>query len=68
VVLAFLLPMLVFIGSLALFEKVLAKAAMGIQVQTAVGLVAALAVTFVCVLATRAIDKRISGKQRHRDA
>jgi hypothetical protein len=68
VVLAFLVPMLVFIVSLALFEKILAKAAMARHVQTAVGLAAALAATFICVLVARAIDKRISEKQRHRDA
>jgi capsular polysaccharide biosynthesis protein len=38
------------------------------HVQTAVGLLAALAVTFICVLVTRAIDKRISEKQQHQDA
>lgn len=62
VVLALLLPMLVFIVSLALFQKILAKAATAGQVQTILGLVAALAVTFICVLVARAIDKRISEK------
>ncbi|MHC4500752.1 MAG: SoxR reducing system RseC family protein [Planctomycetota bacterium] len=68
VVLAFLLPMLVFIVSLAFFEKILAGAAMARQVQTALGLAAALAVTFICVLVARAIDKRISEKRQHRNA
>ncbi|MHC4499269.1 MAG: SoxR reducing system RseC family protein [Planctomycetota bacterium] len=68
VVLAFLVPMVVFIVSLAFFHKILAKAAMARQMQTALGLVAALAVTLICVLVARAIDKRISEKRQHPDA
>jgi hypothetical protein len=68
VVLALLIPMLVFIVSLAFFEKILAKATTAGPVQTAVGLAAALAVTFICMLVTRAIDKRISEKRQRRDA
>jgi hypothetical protein len=68
VVLAFLAPMLVFIASLALFQEILAGAAMAGQVRTAAGLAAALAAAFICVLVTRAIEKRIGEKQQHRDA
>lgn len=68
VVLAFLLPMLVFIGSLAVFERAAGKAAAAKDVQTALSLLLAAAATLVCVLATRAIDKRISEKRQHRDS
>ena len=68
VVLAFLLPMLVFIGSLAVSQRVAAKAGVAKGVQTALGLLLAAAATLVCVLVTRAIDKRISEKRQHPDA
>ena len=68
VVLAFLLPLVVFIGSLAVFQRVAAKAAVAKDVQTAFGLLLAAAATLVCVLVTRAIDKRISEKRQHRDS
>ncbi len=46
-VVAFLLPVLVFIASLAAFEAIL--------VRTALSFVLALSVTFVCILITRTI-------------
>lgn len=54
---AFLLPILVFIVSLAGFDKILAKVTTIKELQTAAGLLLALSVTFVCVLMTRAINK-----------
>jgi hypothetical protein len=68
VVLAFLLPMLVFIASLAVFQKILAKAAAAKGVQTTLSFLLAAAATLVCVLVTRAIDKQINRKQEHPDA
>jgi hypothetical protein len=57
VITAFLLPILVFIVSLAGFDKILAKVTTIKELQTAAGLLLALSVTFVCVLMTRAINK-----------
>jgi hypothetical protein len=54
---AFLLPIVVFIGCLAAFDKILAKVTTIKELQTAAGLLLALSVTFVCVLMTRAINK-----------
>jgi len=56
-ILAFLLPLMVFIVSLAVFERVLAGAITTEQMQTALSFVLALLVTFVCVLITRVINK-----------
>ena len=56
-VLAFLLPLMVFIVSLAVFERVLAGVINAERMQTVLGFVLALLVTFVCVLITRVINK-----------
>ena len=56
-ILAFLLPLMVFIVSLAVFERVLAGAITTEQIQTALSFVLALLATFVCVLITRVINK-----------
>jgi len=56
-ILAFLLPLMVFIVSLAVFERVLAGAITTEQMRTALSFVLALLVTFVCVLITRVINK-----------
>ena len=57
VILAFLLPLMVFILSLAVFERVLAGAIATERMQTAFSFVLALLATFVCVLITRVIRK-----------
>jgi len=56
-ILAFLLPLMVFIVSLAVFERLLAGVIATGRVQTALGFVLALLATFVCVLITRMINK-----------
>ncbi len=56
-ILAFLLPLMVFIVSLAVFERVLAGEIATEQMQTVLSFVLALLVTFVCVLITRVINK-----------
>ena len=56
-ILAFLLPLMVFIVSLAVFERVLAGAITTERMQTALSFVLALLATFVCVLITRVINK-----------
>jgi uncharacterized membrane protein len=57
VILAFLLPLLVFIVSLAVFEKVLAGTFNAGRLQTVVSFLLALLVTFACILITRVIRK-----------
>jgi len=57
VILAFLLPLMVFIVSLAVFERVLAGAIDTGRMQTILSFVLALLTTFVCVLITRVISK-----------
>jgi len=57
VILAFLLPLMIFIVSLAVFERVLVNTTSTEQIQTALSFVLALLTTFVCVLITRVISK-----------
>ena len=57
VILAFLLPLIVFIVSLAVSERILARAINIEEVQIALSFLLALLATFVCVLITRVISK-----------
>ena len=57
VVIAFLLPILVFIGCLAVFEVILAEVTNSKGVQTAVGFLLALIVSGVCLLIVKAINR-----------
>ena len=59
VVIAFLLPLLVFIISLAIFEEIFAKTINNQLVQTALCMVSALLVTFSYILIVRLIYKRL---------
>ncbi len=59
VVIAFLLPLLVFIISLAIFEEIIAKTINNQLIQTALSMVSALLVTFSCILIVRVIIKRL---------
>jgi hypothetical protein len=63
VLVAFLLPIAVFIAALAVFERSLAEAVETKQVQTALSFVLALSVTFLCILITRGISKKVSEKE-----
>ena len=56
-ILAFVLPVLVFIVSLTVFERLLAGVIATGRMQTALVFVLALLVTFVCFLITRVISK-----------
>jgi len=56
-ILAFVLPVLVFIVSLTVFERLLAGVIATGRMQTALVFVLALLVTFVCVLITRVMSK-----------
>jgi hypothetical protein len=55
VVAAFLVPLVVFIGSLAVFEGISAKIANTKALQTIISLLLALSVTFVCILVIKAV-------------
>ena len=62
-VVAFLLPILVFIGSLAAFEAILGKVRSLIntkELRTVLSFVLALAVTFVLILIIKAINRQLS--------
>ncbi len=57
VILAFLLPLVVFVLCLAVLEKVLAGAISTEHVRTAVSFLLALLPTFACMLIARAISR-----------
>jgi len=54
VVAAFLVPLVVFIVSLAIFERISAKMVNAKALQTAISCLLALSVTFVCILVIKA--------------
>ena len=62
VVFAFLLPILIFIGSLALFQKLLEKAVQAQKLQTAINFLAALLVTFIYLLGTKIVNRKLKNK------
>jgi len=66
VVVAFLLPIMVFIASLAVFERVLAGVIDTKGLQTALGFLLALSATAICVMTTKAINKRFNKNRTHR--
>jgi hypothetical protein len=55
---AFLLPLVVFIVSLAAFERIIGRVVARKGLQTALGVVFALFATFICVVVTRAMSMR----------
>jgi hypothetical protein len=59
VIVAFLLPLVVFIVSLAVFQEIFVRAISSQGFQAALSLLLALLVTFVCILIVRMIRKRI---------
>ncbi|MBC8469939.1 MAG: hypothetical protein H8D56_10755 [Planctomycetes bacterium] len=59
VVIAFLLPLVVFIFSLAVFQEIFTKTTSSQLMLTALSLVSALFVTFSCILIIRVINKRL---------
>ncbi len=59
VVVAFLLPLVVFIASLAVFEEILAEATNIKALQTALSFLLALSVTFVCILIIKVIGREL---------
>lgn len=63
VLVAFLLPLTVFIATLAAFEKILAERIAAEELQTALSFLLALSVTSACILITKAINRQ-SGKNK----
>jgi len=61
VIVAFLLPLLVFIIALAVFDKILSGFEMTADLRTVFGAAASLLVTFICILIVRVVNRRISG-------
>lgn len=59
VVLAFLLPLIVFIVSMAIFEKMFSAVISDGQLQSALSFASALLLTFICILLTRVIGGRL---------
>jgi hypothetical protein len=57
VIVAFLLPLVVFIVSLAAFQEIFAKAISSQRVQTAFSFLLALVVTFICILIVRVVNR-----------
>lgn len=58
VVLAFLLPMVVFIASLAVFERIFSGVISGGQARSAFSVALALSLTFVCILVAKALNRQ----------
>jgi hypothetical protein len=59
VIVAFLLPLVVFIVSLAVFQEIFVRAISSQGLQAALSLLTALVVTFICILIVRVIRKQI---------
>ena len=59
VLIAFVLPLVVFIISLGIFEEILSKNISSQNLHTILSLLLALLVTFFCILITRIINKRV---------
>lgn len=60
VIFAFLLPLVVFIASLAVFEIILAGAISSERIQTAISFLLALLATLVCILVIRVTNRKFS--------
>jgi hypothetical protein len=60
VVIALLLPLVVFIISLAVFEEIFTQTISNHLIQTTLSMVSALLVTLSCILITRVINKRLA--------
>ncbi len=61
VIVAFLLPLLVFIVTLAIFERILSGFEMTADLQAVFSAAASLLITFICILIVRVVNRRISG-------
>lgn len=59
VIIAFLLPVVVFIVSLAVFEKIFTGAVNGKELRTVLSFLMALLMTFVCILIVQVINRQL---------
>ena len=59
VIVAFLLPLVVFIVSLAAFQEIFGNTISSQRLQTVLSLLPALLVTFICILIVRVINRRL---------
>ena len=59
VIVAFLLPLVVFIVSLAAFQEIFAKVISSQRAQTAFSFLLALVVTFICILIVKVVNRRL---------
>jgi hypothetical protein len=59
VIVAFLLPLVVFIVSLAVFEEIFAEAINTEELRTALSFFIAMLITFVCILIIQAINRQL---------
>ena len=57
VVVAFLLPLVVFIVTLAIFDKILSGFEMTADLQTVFSVAASLLITFICILIVRVVNR-----------
>ena len=57
VIVAFLLPLVVFIVTLAIFDKILSGFEMTAELQTVFSVAASLLITFICILIVRVINR-----------
>ncbi|MBW8001644.1 MAG: SoxR reducing system RseC family protein [Planctomycetes bacterium] len=62
VVFAFLVPILVFIGSLALFQALLENTVQAEKLKTAIIFLAALMLTFIYLIAAKFVNEKIKNK------
>lgn len=60
VIVAFLLPLIVFIGCLAAFERILSNIVANRDLRTVFSFLLAVAVTLVCILIIKLINEQIS--------
>lgn len=60
VIIAFLLPLVVFISSLVIFERIFSAVVSAGQTQSAMSFVSALLVTLACILLTKVISRDFS--------
>ena len=58
VIVAFLLPLVVFIVTLAIFDKILSGFEMTADLQTVFSVAASLLITFICILIVRVVNRR----------
>ena len=61
VIVAFLLPLVVFIVTLTIFDKILSGFEMTAELQTVFSVAASLLITVICILIVRVVNRRISG-------